>query len=231
MTILPRETGALWSPARIMSRGESVMRVNRRWVLAAAAAAAVTLPLGVVHDARADVAPPLDCGSPANPGPCQQTAHFSDVDNLGSPLPGAPSNCPGWLSTDYVRIAGTGNGVEHVTVNKADDFWFTTTFTGHVTLTGYAPDQVDATDPNNPVLVAGATPDPAAAPYSGKLTNWFGASGNRQSAVFHGTGTVSASAADGSSVHVHFQAQQSYTPGADLSGPPSHQVTHVSVTC
>lgn len=130
---------------------------------------------------------------------------------------------------DFATIVGSGNGVEHVTINKAQDFWFTSTFTGQVTITSYAPDQVDPnSDPQNPVLIPGAKPDPQAPVYNGKMTQWFGASGNRQNAVFHDTLSIHATGTDGSTVALHDVSHTSYTPGTSLSGPPHLSFDHFS---
>jgi hypothetical protein len=195
-----------------------------RLALILAAAGAVALQVAVVKDVKADTAPQLTCGAPGTT-PCAQTAHFSDVSILGTPLPPA-AGCPSWLSSDFVLIVGSGNGIEHQTVNKAGDFWFTSTFTGQVTFTAYAPDQVDMSDPNNLVLIPGATPDSAVPVYSGKITEWFGASGNRQNAVFHDTINVSATAPGGLALTLHDNSQTNYTPGTNLAGPPHLSFDH-----
>src|SRR5260221_6133685 len=112
-------------------------RVMRRASTATTLTLAAMLALGVfgTASASADTAPNLTCGN-TQPGPCSQTAHFTNDDEFGTPLPPAPG-CPSFTTTDFVHIVGTGNGVEHVNVNRAQDAWFTLTFTGNVTLTAY----------------------------------------------------------------------------------------------
>ncbi len=198
-----------------------------RMAIILAAAGALALQLAVVKDVKADVAPQLTCGSPGTAIPCSQTAHYSDVYILGTPLPPSAS-CPSFVSTDFVVIAGSGNGVEHTNVNKAGDFWFTSTFTGQVSFTVYAPDQVDMTDPNNPVLIPGATPDASVPAYSGNITEWFGGSGNKQNAVFSDTINISATSASGPPLSIHDNSHTAWTPATFPFGPPHLSFDHLS---
>lgn len=122
--------------------------------------------------------------------PCDQTAHFSELVQVGTPL--APSSsCPPFISNDFVLIVADGNGIEHAIINDALDGWFTTTFTGDATIIAYLG------DPS-----AGGTPDPAVPEYSGKITEWFGGSFNHSNFVTHSTIHVDATASDGSALHV-----------------------------
>jgi hypothetical protein len=120
--------------------------------------------------------------------PCNQTAHFTDTNQVGTPFASAPS-CPAFVTTDYVTIIGTGNGIEHSIINNALDGWFTSTFTGIVTLTAY--------------LDAGFTmPDPNVGPFTGQLTEWFGGSFNRNNFVFHSTFHFDGTAANGTTFRI-----------------------------
>jgi hypothetical protein len=120
--------------------------------------------------------------------PCNQTAHFGDTNQVGTPFASAPS-CPAFVTTDYVTIIGTGNGIEHSIINNALDGWFTSTFTGTVTLTAY----LDA---------ALTRPDPKVGPFTGQLTEWFGGSFNRNNFVFHSTFHFNGTAADGTTFRI-----------------------------
>jgi hypothetical protein len=177
-----------------------------------------------VSTATADTAPNLTCGS-TQPGPCTQTAHFSNDDEFGSPLPPAPG-CPDVVSSDYVHIVGTGNGVEHVTVNKAQDAWLTSTFTGNATFTPYPASSLSFDMQGNVTGIIGP-PDTSVAAFTGKLTEWFGGEFNRQNANQHGIININA-VADGQalSLHVNFHAQ--WAVGADPNGPPTRMFEHVS---
>ena len=107
---------------------------NRRTACVAfvTAAAASTFALGAAP-ANADTAPVQACGT-IQPGPCSETDHFTAQAGLQTPLqPGGATNCPSWITDDFVVLDMSGNGVEHVTINKAQDFWFTTTFSGNGT--------------------------------------------------------------------------------------------------
>jgi hypothetical protein len=159
-----------------------------------AAIAVVTL-LGVLafaNAANAAQVTPEDftCGVTVFDQPCNQTAHLSELVQVGTPL--APSSsCAAFVSSDFVLIVAEGNGIEHAIINDALDGWFTTTFTGDATITAYLG------DPS-----AGGTPDPAVPQYGGKITEWFGGSFNHSNFVTHSTIHVDATASDGSGLHL-----------------------------
>ena len=67
--------------------------INRIAVLAATAT--VVMEVGLVPAARADTAPELACGS-TQPGPCSQTAHFTDVNEVPVPAIYGPSGDEPW---------------------------------------------------------------------------------------------------------------------------------------
>lgn len=103
-----------------------------------------------------------------------QTIHLNGV-----PIDVGPSGC---LNGDVVIM---GNGVEHMTVNNAGDFWVTATLEGAATVS----------DTTNAVL------------WSGHATAWFGIENNAQNNVQHfilnGVGTL----ADGSMLRIHQEGQ------------------------
>jgi len=140
--------------------------------------------------------------------PCNQTAHFSDLtDVLTPPSPSGATNCPNFVLTDFATVVGTGNGIEHSIVNNAGDGWFTSTFTGTVTIT--------------PFLDAGlTTPDPNVLPFTGQLTEWFGGSFNRNNLVFHSTFHFSGTDANGNTLRV-LDVSHANTTGAAPFGPPN----------
>jgi len=183
--------------------------------LCAAAVTVFAMSMMGIPSASAATAPDLTCGSPADPGPCQQTEHFSDINELDTPAPPG-GGCPAALSNDFVTFVGTGHGIEHLNVNKAQDGWFTMTFTGTVTVTLY----LNGTVNGNGDVTSVSNPDPNAGPYTGKMTEWFGGSFNNQSSVFHGTNNLSLVDASGASFSLHFVTHASWTPGTDPDGPP-----------
>jgi len=89
------------------------------------------------------------------------------------------------VNNDFLTIVGDGSGVEHSIVNNALDGWFTSTFTGQVTLTFYPPTSVDQSNPNNPVITGDR--DSGAPILMGRITQWFGGSFNSRNFVNHGT--------------------------------------------
>jgi hypothetical protein len=165
--------------------------------------------------AVADTAPDLACGS-TQPGPCTETVHFSEINEMNAPAPPG-GGCPAFASTDFATFVGTGNGVEHITVNKAQDLWFTTTFTGTMTITGYLHGTVDS-DGN---VTSVSDPDPNVPPFTGKVTEWFGASFNQQNAVMHSTIHFTGTNANGESLRFHDPSHSAWTPGTDVNGPPN----------
>jgi hypothetical protein len=196
--------------------------IQRLAVGATVAAFAVVLVLPSA--AGADTAPNLTCGS-TQPGPCQQTAHFTNDDEFGTPLPPG-SGCPAFVSEDFVHIVGTGNGVEHVNVNKAQDAWFTSTFTGNATFTAYPPTSVTVDDQGNVTGLVGP-PDANVPVFSGKLTEWFGGSFNNKNSV--NTGTINLSATGGGqSLSIHAVFHASWGVGTDPNGPPTRGFQNVT---
>jgi hypothetical protein len=145
---------------------------------------------------------------------CNQTAHFSSMSEELTPLaPTRESGCPAFVLNDYGDLEASGNGIEHSTVNKAGDGWFTSTFTGAATITPY--------------LDAGlTTADPSVLPFTGHLTEWFGGSFNRSNTVEHSTFHFHGTDANGNSLNItdisHFN-----TNAANPFGPPnSFEITH-----
>ncbi len=172
------------------------------------------------------------------PGPCVQTAHFASQQGFETPCgtPTNPSTCPDWLVNDLVFLDMSGNGIEHVNVNvnvnvnKALDFWSTTTFTGSGTLTLYPPSSVDLqTDPNGNIIGATITGPPDTV-LTGHITDWFGISANRSSAVIHGTVNVTGTLTDGSPISVHDTTHASWTPGQIPFADAPH-LSFNKVTC
>jgi hypothetical protein len=104
---------------------------------------------------------------------------------VGTPFANAPS-CPAFVTTDFALIVGTGNGIEHSIINNAGDGWFTSTWTGNVTVTAFIGDPT-----------AGGVPDPNVPTLTGQLTEWFGGSFNKNNVVFHSTFHLNAASADG----------------------------------
>jgi hypothetical protein len=170
--------------------------------------------------AAADSPPSMACGTTIVTS-CSQTVHYSDLDTWFPP-PGPGDNCPAYLEDDFGHVVATGNGVEHVTINKAGDFWSTVTFTGDATITLYAPDNVDVTfDQDGNVA---ATPiGPPDAVVTGHLTQWFGASDNKQSGEFGQTTTVQGVDQDGNAITIHMTQHANWTPGSEpFDDPPHH---------
>lgn len=181
-------------------------------VLTAAAGTVFAVGTGPAH---ADNAPPQACGS-TQPGPCSETDHFTSQDTWETPLGATNASCPSWVTGDYVLLAMSGNGVEHVTVNKAQDFWFTTTFTGSGTATFYpASSLANIVTDDQGNIVSVDIVGPPDATVTGHLTDWFGGSGNNKNAVFHGTITLSGSDQAGNPISVHDTQHTSWT-GAQM---------------
>ena len=173
--------------------------------------------------ASASPVPPdqFTCGSTPVPTACNQTAHFSSIDQVGTPPPNPGPSCPSFLS-DFVSIVGSGNGIEHSIVNKSGDGWFSTTFTGsNITFTAYPPSSV-LVDSNGNATIVGP-PDATVPVYTGKFTESFHGSFNRNNFVMQSTFDVSATAPDAPPVTLHSVSHQNTTPNTP---PPPTGVPH-----
>lgn len=133
-----------------------------------------------------------------------ETTHFTTLTDA------IPIGCAGPF-TGFVVNNATGNGVQHLTVNGAQDAWFTATFAGDGT------EQQFVFTPSGPVLVATLT---------GHVAEWFGVENNAMNNVIHATfdfnGTDLATGAP-SGIHGAF----------DITTNPAGQVTaeHFSSSC
>jgi hypothetical protein len=194
-------------------------RVRRALVLGAAVVGVATL-----------AAPAVAMAAPAT----TDTSHVKSMQGWGTPNtpPTNNSNCSGAagaaLVNDFTYLDATGNGIQHSTVNGADDSWFTTTFTGRGTVTFYPASSLNVTMDNSGNIVSADVIGPPDMVLSVRLTSWFGFEANRQNAVGHGTldaqGTSLAGGATvtaGQSVSFHNNSQVSWAVGADPSGPPT----------
>lgn len=202
---------------RRMAAGPVTRTLLAFGVGAVTAVTMTALPLGSAIEAGAAPVSAADftCGVTVFTA-CNESAHSTDLTQVGSPLGSTSSSCPSWLANDYVGIVGTGNGVEHAIINKAGDGWFTSTQTGLVTITAYPESSMDLSNPDNPVIDGPA--DPAVPSYTGHLTQWFGGAFNNQNQVFGGTGNFSGTAADGTTLSLHFAGHMNTIP--NQVGPP-----------
>jgi hypothetical protein len=176
-----------------------------RFALAALVAAAALTLAGIAT--AAPVSPDqFTCGVTVFTS-CNQTAHFSTVDEQLTPVATTkPSNCPAFVLNDYGSLLGTGNGVEHSIVNNEGDGRFTSTFTGTATITPYLDPDLTIRDPN-------------ALPYTGHLTEWFGGSFKRNNIVSHDTFHFTGADANGNPLNITV-IDQANTNAANPFGPP-----------
>jgi hypothetical protein len=201
--------------------------MRRLFVLAISIALFGTLALPVSAASGTGPPPIPTCGPPTgSPGPCQETDHFGQLQFYGSPLPG----CTG-IFTEWVFVQQTGNGVQHVNVNAAQDFWFTSTMVGPATLV-VGTVLLDSNgkpifDSNgNPIFTA----DPTKPVFVGQLQQWFGASFNNKNFSNSGTLNLQATAVDGSmTIAAHFNFHINTT--GMQPGIPNLNSAHFDVTC
>jgi hypothetical protein len=196
------------------------MKSLRVRMMTIAAVAALAAPLTMMQPAGAATAPDLACGN-TQPGPCSETAHYTDINDMNTPAPPG-GGCPTYLSTDFFTFVGTGHGVEHAHENKAQNGGFRNTFTGSVTIIAYLNGTVD----ENGNVTSVSDPDPNVLPFSGRFTQTFGGSFNKQSATFQAVINISVSNANGDRIRVHFLSHQTFTPGSD--GPPHTDFTKIN---
>ena len=183
--------------------------VASRWLVVAIALFA---GLAASSTALAAPVPPssFTCGVTVFDQPCNQTAHFNDVAFEGTPFASA-QDCPAFVTTDYALITGTGNGIEHATINQALDGWFTSTFTGTATITAYL-------DPNLTM------PDAAVPSFTGQLTEWFGGSFNRNNFASTSTFHFSGTAPDGQTLRI-LDISHANSTGTNPFIPRSFEIT------
>jgi hypothetical protein len=132
-----------------------------------------------------------------------------------------PTGC--WMNAnDAIVSTGSGNLIMHQTTNKAQDFWFTTTYTGDaavypLVLVGGAP-VPDPNTGNNEVDTSGT---PIA---TGHFQTWFGQEDNNKNGVMHGTLTFHGTDASGNPVSVSGHVQY----GTNANSQPTATVVNVS---
>jgi hypothetical protein len=177
----------------------------------------------------------------AGQGSFTQTSHFQSLQQWGTPLGPATNatNCSGPIGdvylNDFALFDLTGNGVQHVTVNKAGDSWFTTTFTGRGTIAFYPASSLVVTYDNSGNITNVDVVGPPDMIINARLTEWFGFEDNNQNAVGHGTvdaqGVTVAGGTTvpaGEAVSLHEQSQARWAVGTDLNGPPVFFTNKVS---
>jgi hypothetical protein len=164
--------------------------------------------------------PPIPtCGPPAGaPGPCTETDHFSTE---GPPFPVFIA-CP--PDFGFYLLSADGNGVQHITVNSAQDGWFTSTFEGTASLD---PILVSIDRTTKPPTVTVLGPDPLRSGITGHIALWFGGSFNNQNYVLHDTGNFKGSTvtSPSRSVDLHFIDHANSVPPNNLPppfGPPTN---------
>jgi len=135
--------------------------------------------------------------------------------------PALPDGC--WMPSTDALMSTFGNAVMHSTVNKANDFWFTSTYTGDAAVYPivFSSPGVPVVDQNdNDVL------DTSGAPLAtGHLTTWFGESDNNQNGVQHATLTFKGTEADGTAVGITGHFHISTNAQGEVTATPE------SITC
>jgi len=109
-----------------------------------------------------------------------QTAQ-GQVQTFPTSVPCIDAPSPPGPATGMLTI--TFNGVFHVNVNQAGDLWITGTQEGAFSFTPFPPRTIS---------------------YAGHFATWFGASLNKNNAVFHDTFNVHGTGSDGSTLTAHF---------------------------
>ncbi len=138
--------------------------------------------------------------------PCQLTMHAQVVqmDITAIPCPPPQPPVPGG------SLTGTFNGVMHININSAGDFWVTNTVAGTFTLV--------------------TQPQPPAAPvtFTGHLATWFGISDNNRNGVDDFIANIQATGSDGTVITFHETMHISFTPAGF---PTVAQVVFDKVAC
>jgi hypothetical protein len=152
--------------------------IRRFFVLAAA----VFATLVVATPVSANIAPQPTCSV----GPCTETDHFTEGAFPGMRIPGC--------TLPAVWIAWSGNGVQHINVNAAQDFWLTSTIEGTANISLLKVTFVNGVPTFGPGAPFG----------TGHLATWFGISANNQNYVVHDTGNLVGTTVAGAPISLHF---------------------------
>jgi hypothetical protein len=188
--------------------------MRRLFVLAICIALFGTLALPVSAASGTGPPPIPTCGPGV--GPCQETDHFGELVFFANPIPGCPAPFDEWA-----MVSETGNGIQHINVNAAQDFWETNTMEGTATL-------IIGTvvlQNGHPVF----TPDPTRVTYAGHLTQWFGASFNNKNFSISGTVNLRATGTDGSRLTLHLNIHMNTTGVSPFV--PNLNSAHMDVNC
>jgi hypothetical protein len=173
-------------------------------------------PLGAVASSGP---PPIPSCVPGA-GPCQETDHFSDLTFVGSPLPG----CTTVTHAVLIDTEG-GNGVQHINVNGAQDFWETMTLVGPTTIVqGTA--QFDAM---NNYIPGTFVADLSLPTFSGQFQQWFGLEANKSNFSATGTSNFHGTSSTGASATLHFNLHFNSTGAAPFV--PNVSSMHFDVSC
>jgi hypothetical protein len=177
--------------------------------------AASALPAGA---ASGSGFPPMPTCLPGA-GPCQETDHFGELLFVGSPLPGCTSLAGAAL------IDTKGNGVQHINVNGAQDFWLTSTMVGptHIIQGTAEFDKMGNYIPGTFIA------DNTLPTIDGQLQQWFGESGNKNNFSVSSTANFRGISSTGASVSLHFNTHVNST-GASMFVPNASSM-HFYVTC
>jgi hypothetical protein len=124
----------------------------------------------------------------------------------------------GWALVDVI-----GNGVQHATVNAAQDFWLTTTIEGGATI---VPGTVILDNHGNPISF---TPDLTQPTFSGHLQDWFGVSINSQNMSISSTANFLGTSSAGAAASLHINAHLNTTGSQPLL--PNSNSLHFDISC
>jgi hypothetical protein len=128
------------------------------------------------------------------PGPnaCSQTIHFTSNPPFAVPFP-----CSSLAGLDVISEFN-GNGVFHINVNGAGDFWVTGTYTGAISVQPALSVVLDKYR-----NVVSFVPDPSRPSATGRVTDWFGFQQNHSNAVGSNTVNAQVTTSAGQSVAFH----------------------------
>lgn len=179
----------------------------------------------VIGTATAATLIPAAAAFAAGNGSITQTQHIHGADAAGQVVidflpqdaPPLPDGC--WANPGIAIVSSDGNAIQHFTLNKAQDFWFTSTFTGDAAV--YPVVQPVQFDNNGNVIVDTSGP----ALYTGHLTTWFGQEDNNKNGVTHATVSFHGASPAGTTVNLNGHIQYA----TNAAGQPTAQVA--AATC
>jgi hypothetical protein len=171
-----------------------------RKLFAVAASLAATVVLALPASAQ-----PLQFTCFPGAGPCTETVHFQDEGPFPVFIPCPPDK-------GAALFSATGNGIAHITVNNAQDAWFTSTFEGQATL---VPILITPNPTPPPKFII--SPDTSREVFTGHVMAWFGDEFNSMNEVHNFVVNFDGASPTGQTLAFHLEAHASISASGQMN--------------